>query len=651
MAAIAVPTLVLLALGLQSIARQRAAVETLERANLALQAERLAAEVEARLAEAVAAPLRDPLFEELARALAGDPPEALVAAAEIVERLLQRHPVAAQVLVAAEGSVWWPAHLAPLPVAPVQLLARHAPAAASRFEPLFTRAEALELRAGAPHLAAPLYRKVAEATASPTLQALAMSRLARSELRAGRRAEAHALWRDIASRFGDAYDPYSQPYGVVAALALADAVDEPGAVHADLQRAYDSLVHGRWALSAEQAEYFLTVLEQRLGADPAGRPPTRFLATIDFAEALSEWFSGRGDPGNAQIVAGTAGRDRRYDVYYTSPAGSRRQIGIAVDPAWLTREIVEPTRRELNIAGVATLERGARESTAGAARARFRHALPAWDVVLAGGSTVAGGQQVLFAGVTLLVVLVLGLGVVLLLRDVNRERQTTQLHGAFVSGVSHDLKTPLTLVRLYTESLADRSEPPPDERRGFYDIILRETERLTLMVDRVLSFSKAESGARQYTLAHGCIVDVVAATLEQYGPYLRRQGFQYRIDLEDPVPPSLLDASAVTEALVNLLDNAVKYSGGAREIVVRVCGRGDRAVVEVADRGVGIAAADRARIFDRFYRSARNDGQGGYGLGLFLVKNVMNAHHGDVEIDSEVGQGSRFRLVFPPAGS
>ncbi len=656
LAAIAAPSLVLLGLSLQSIDRQRLAFETLGRANLRLQAERLAAEIETRLTQLATAALRDASFARLERTLDAATAGDVAQAARLANDIARRHPVAAHVFVVDTDVVRWPPLRAPLPVEPKRMVAQDGSPRSRRYAPLFAQAEALELRTTQPQRAALIYRDLAALDVSPALRALALSRVARSERHMGRRAEATAAWQELADRYGDLDDPYHQPYRLTALLEMADWDDGSGIVREQLERAYGSLVEGRWPLSAEQADYFLMAIEERLGTSSSARPRTRFLAALDLARALAESFSGRGSAADPQVLPGTAGRDHRYDLYYTAGRAPGRQTGVAIDTAWIAGDFLADLQRDLQVRGVAELQRG--ETPDGSrdrsARVPFRRVLPAWNLQLtgmdaSGGDADARQQFLTLGGATLLVIIVLGLGIVLLLRDVSRETQVNTLRGNFVNAVSHDLKTPLTLVRLYTESLAGDPEPQPAERQRFYDVILRETERLARMVERALSFSKAESGVKEYTLVEGSLVDIVAAMLEQYGPYLRQRGVGYRVDLDEPVPPARLDAGGVTEAFANLLDNAAKYSGDSREIIVRVKGRGEHAVLEVEDHGIGIAPVDQPHVFERFYRSRRDDGQGGYGLGLYLVKHVMDAHGGRIELESEPGRGSLFRLVFPPA--
>jgi signal transduction histidine kinase len=252
-----------------------------------------------------------------------------------------------------------------------------------------------------------------------------------------------------------------------------------------------------------------------------------------------------------------------------------------------------------------------------------------------------------FAGSTLLVLCALALGVILLLRDVSRETQLNRLRSDFVSGVSHELKTPLTLIRLYTETMLDEEQFRPEERKGFYQIILRESERLTHLIERALDFGRIERREKQYHLGEGNLAPFIAQTIQVYGEYLKRRGFSVETNLAPAVPAVTFDADAVAQAVVNLLDNAAKYSGDSKFVGVRLLAEDSTVVFEVADRGIGIPEEEREKIFQQFYRSGTRSGKGGYGLGLYLVKHIMDAHGGRVEVQSEVGRGSRFRLVFP----
>ncbi|MEO0250409.1 MAG: two-component regulator propeller domain-containing protein, partial [candidate division WOR-3 bacterium] len=209
----------------------------------------------------------------------------------------------------------------------------------------------------------------------------------------------------------------------------------------------------------------------------------------------------------------------------------------------------------------------------------------------------------------------------------NLER-ANRLQADFVSGVSHELKTPLTLIRLYGETLLYGENFSEEERRSYYQIITRESERLTQLIDKVLDFSRIDRGQKQYHLRVGDLGPVIARTVEIYGQYLRRQGFSVHAELATNLPPVLFDADAVSEAVLNLMDNAAKYSGESTYIGVRLWACQDRVIVEVEDHGIGIPQSEQDKIFQQFYRASNGAGQGGYGLGLFLVKHIMEAHSG-----------------------
>ena len=217
----------------------------------------------------------------------------------------------------------------------------------------------------------------------------------------------------------------------------------------------------------------------------------------------------------------------------------------------------------------------------------------------------------------------------------------------FVSGVSHSLKTPLTLIRLYGETLLYGDEFSVEGRRGFYQIIIRESERLTHLVHNVLDFSQIDRDLKQYSFQEGDLASIVRESVEVYAQHLRRAGFTIEVDLAADLPSIRFDAASIAEVVLNLLDNAAKYCNGRKHISVRLRLETPNAVLEVEDQGIGIPDSEQERIFEQFYRGPNAVAKGGYGLGLFLVKKIMGAHGGMIEVKSQAGQGSTFRLVFP----
>lgn len=288
------------------------------------------------------------------------------------------------------------------------------------------------------------------------------------------------------------------------------------------------------------------------------------------------------------------------------------------------------------------------------AQVPFKTAFPFWQLSLAAPSVSASTQRdmFIFTGSTVLTLCVLILGVFFLIRDVSREKRLSRLRSDFVSAVSHELKTPLTLIRLYGETLLHGGEFKPGERRSFYEIITRESERLTHLIERVLDFSRIDRGQKEYRLQEGDLLPAIARTVEVYGQHLVRRGFSVETELASVLPPLKFDPDAVSQAVLNLMDNAAKYGGESKFIGIRMWNEDNRVMFEVEDHGIGIPVEEHEKIFQQFYRSRSSRGKGGYGLGLFLVRHIMEAHGGRVELDSDPGRGSRFRLLFPvPEGS
>jgi signal transduction histidine kinase len=242
----------------------------------------------------------------------------------------------------------------------------------------------------------------------------------------------------------------------------------------------------------------------------------------------------------------------------------------------------------------------------------------------------------------------------LLWRDLRREVRLSELRTQFVSSVSHELKTPLTAIRMFAETLQMRRCADPDTEAEYLGTIVNECERLSRLVDGVLLFSKAEQNKRTYRFKPMQAADAVQAAVRALEYPLAQHGFRLSINLRDGLPFISADRDALEQAVLNLLSNAMKYSGDARDIDLDLYPDNGEVVVRVADHGVGIAPEEQSRIFEKFYRVPTKENQliPGAGLGLALVAQIVKAHGGRVEVQSAIGKGSGFLLRLPvPAGS
>lgn len=240
-------------------------------------------------------------------------------------------------------------------------------------------------------------------------------------------------------------------------------------------------------------------------------------------------------------------------------------------------------------------------------------------------------------------------GAYLFWRDVRREVRVAEMRSQFVSSVSHELKTPLTAIRMFAETLLMRRSTGPDIREEYLETIVNESERLTRLLNNVLDFSKIEQGKKTYRLEPHSLGSIVQAAAKAMDYPLSQQGFELRIAIAEDVPLVAADPDAIEQAILNLLSNAMKYSGQGRVIDVQLTKEADRAVISVTDRGLGIPLDEQARIFEKFYRISSPDQERipGTGLGLTLVDHVVKAHGGDITVRSAPGEGSTFSIVLP----
>ena len=209
------------------------------------------------------------------------------------------------------------------------------------------------------------------------------------------------------------------------------------------------------------------------------------------------------------------------------------------------------------------------------------------------------------------------------------------------------------MIRLAVETIEMRRVTGPEETERFLGTIGRETLRLSQLVDNILDFARLEAGQRIFRFEEVDIGQVIRDTVDSLRPRFEHQGFKVDVDLPDNLPPVRGDATALTHCLLNLLDNAIKYSRTRREVKISAASSGNSVTVSVSDRGIGIPPGDQKRIFEKFVRLETglvHDVKGA-GLGLSLVDQIVRAHGGRVELVSVAGEGTTFTIVLPVAGA
>ena len=501
------------------------------------------------------------------------------------------------------------------------------------------------------------YKKAAQ-SATPAVRAGAHLRVARVHRRAGRWEDALAAYRQLAQMDRIAID--GMPTDLLARRATCFILAETGRMQ-DLDREAASLetdfLAGKWVLDKPSWELNARQIEQWTGRRRLP-PPAEGKAFSAVAGWL--WDEWQRNPANRfpasrrrlivgelTLVWGEAGAEAL--VFAISPSVLR---------TWMEKALRDAsTGDRLSLLTPAGHLLAGRQPPSGPEvvnRLASETRLP-WTLVLSQGDAsrqeeeLADRRRLLALGLAAIVLLLAG-GSYFLWRAIRRELAMARLQTEFVSSVSHEFRTPLASLQHITELMQEDDNLPPERRRSFYEALGRNTERLHRLVESLLDFARMEGRRKPYDLqpmdAGEFAEQVVGDFCEEVGPL----GFTVDLEVETPGPlPIRADADSLASALWNLLDNAVKYSPEGRSIQVSVRRHAAGLAISVRDNGLGIPNQEQKEIFRRFVRGEKASRLGikGTGLGLAMVSHIVRAHGGTVELESEEGAGSAFRMVLP----
>jgi signal transduction histidine kinase len=284
---------------------------------------------------------------------------------------------------------------------------------------------------------------------------------------------------------------------------------------------------------------------------------------------------------------------------------------------------------------------------------RFADVFP--DLILAikyQGTTIAdiGNRFLRYNYIVLaaLAVLMVG-GIWLTYRNVSREMNLARLKSDFVANVSHELRTPLALIRLYAETLELGRLTAKEKYQEYFRIIREESERLTALINNILDFSRIEAGRKEYEFKETDLAELVRSTLDSYRFQIEQNGFTFEENISVDIPPVTVDREAIARSLLNLVNNALKYSKDQKYIAVSLHRTNGQVNLEVRDHGIGIPPNEQEKIFEKFYRCGDPlvHNIKGSGLGLSLVRHIARAHGGDVIVESTPEKGSKFTIALP----
>jgi len=565
----------------------------------------------------------------------------------------------------------------------------------SQFAQTLQRAESFEFSQKNYSRAAELYRKCTTSAPSRQHKAIALEGLGRCLSASRKYDEAYKVYSELSSKYGQLHNKAGHPYGVVAAVELGVILQRQNKEENSLEillKLYENIQNGVWLLNLPAYDFFITEIESILndkfndGEYPEiqkfyqdlRKQQSPYLEVLIFTDFLrreavpkiKEKFTLSRMGGEVQAERFLTSRGEYFSLlsYVILPnfqANKTFYGGFSWNLGSLNKEILPKLLEDVTKDSglhLQIIDESGQNILIGKEELLSKDSLILsyrqfplpWKLVVSQPALNDLEQTALreniFYGVLLTVIVVLMfLGAFLIARDISRESETTRLKTEFVHNISHELKTPLTLIRLYGETLQRKQDLKKEEKQEAYEIITKESERLSHMINNVLDFSRIEMGKKEFNFKKSDLAQVIRDTLESYRYHLEKKGFSVQANIASDLPEMNFDGEAIASILVNLLSNAMKFSPMDKKVTIRLFKKSENAVLQIADKGIGISPREISRIFKRFYRSNHEvvSESRGSGLGLTLVKHIAEAHGGRIEVESEPGKGSIFSVILP----
>lgn len=516
------------------------------------------------------------------------------------------------------------------------------PGHVSNDEPLavFAGAEALEFGGADPAVVAARYRAMA-GDRDPRVRAGAFLRLARVLRRTRDYSGARDTYRDLAVLGSVRTDNLpAELIGLDGQRAMAKALGDQDGERAIGARLLNGLNRGRWLITRGTAEFY------RDGLTPDPVP-----AAWHLAGAMAEVWNAAGGRLSARGQAVVTGDGHGVLVLWRSTGNRAAMLAAWSDQFFpsatsggMQWQLTAPEGQHLSGEPVAHAESATR--LLGDADAAWT--LRVWTPAAASGAVPYNRFYVLGSLAAMLAFL--WTMTYLMARAIRREAEVARLQSDFVAAVSHEFRSPLTTVRQMAEML-ELGELPPARQQTYYRVLVQEATRLQRLVETLLNFGRMEAGAAQYHFAPVDPAALVRAVVQDIEPQARAAGKQIEVRGEETPVRVLADESALTLAVRNLLDNAIKYSPDQPTVWIEWQTEAGRTAIKVIDRGLGIARAEQDAVFGKFVRGreaiARN--LKGTGVGLSMVRQIVDAHGGEIRLESDLGHGSTFTVLLPTA--
>ena len=545
-----------------------------------------------------------------------------------------------------------------------------------------------------------VYRQALRHANDPRREGMTLNAVARVQRKSSLLSEAVATYESIVRKYGAVILPEGIPLGPAAGLELCSLYGELGDSTRSLKTSFElyrSLIHWEWPLEKAEFEFFVqrakNLIEEFFSSPPPGldlpalrsefqglraeeaEQRTQTERAIVFQESAVPALEARISAGPGELDRSTVRmplRIGRYSFLVSMPrSGGQDTVppgriwGIIFDSERLREDVLRPALRRFVTSsetvwvvqerdGVPLMSTQPPPSGSATVRADFPSNFPDWTLQFHQApprllKAFLLSRRGLYSFVFLLIAGILIFGLVLTIRSVSHELELARMKSDFVSTISHEFKSPLTSIRQLAEMLQSGRVPSEERRQKYYDVLLEQSERLALLTDNILSLAKIEEGRAEFTFETTDISALLTEVVTSIQERVRHEGFDIGLDVEGPIPLLALDRTALSQAVTNLIDNAIKYSGDSRRISVSASLEGQAVAIAVQDFGVGIKGEDIPRVFERFYRGGDELTRTvkGSGLGLTLVREIVAAHRGKVHVMSEPGKGSVFSIRLP----
>jgi signal transduction histidine kinase/tetratricopeptide (TPR) repeat protein len=544
------------------------------------------------------------------------------------------------------------------------------------------------------------YRQAIAQVAEPKTKGELLNAVGRVQKKSGLLKEAISTYEKIAADFGQVPISDGIPLGLTARSELGSLYRETGDGSRALESfmdLYRSLVRREWILEKAPFEFYVGRVKdfvREIFSQPASELELQLYqkefgsleeeekekrdrteralafeedAAADLEARLSGFAAGAGDSA-VRLTLGIGKLSFLVSILrQTVPDGDKTKgtWGIILDAERLREDVLSPAIRQyMSAKETAWIVKGRDGATVLTSenpptgpvtvRANFLSNFPDWSLEFYQPpprllKTFLVSRRGVYFYMFLLIAGILVFGLVLTIRAVSHELELARMKSDFVSTISHEFKSPLTSIRQLAEMLHSGRVPSEARRQQYYDVLLEQSERLSLLTENILNLARIEEGRKEFVFEKTDISALLKETASSIQDRVRHEGFSIELEIKKDLPMAMVDRAAMGRAVTNLIDNAVKYSGESRRVVISASGEGEFLTIAVKDFGIGIRKEDLDKVFERFFRGGDELTRTvkGSGLGLTLVREIVEAHHGKVYAESEPGKGSTFFIKLP----